>query len=495
MRQWTEIRQRVFCDGVSRRQIIRETGMHWKTLRKILSHGAPPGYANTQPRPKTKLGPYIDRIQQILEADKKAPAKQRHTAKRIYERLIEEGFTGKYTIVKDAVHELRLTTREVFVPLTHTPGEAQVDFFEAQVVMNGVQRKVHGFVMALPYSDAFFVACFERECTESFQEGHVRAFNYFGGVPRRISYDNSKIAVKTIIGVHERDLTDGFLQLVSHYSYRHHFCTVRRPNEKGVVEGTAKYARSNFMVPLPEVRDIDELNRRLQADCEGDMSRCVRGQGSVKSELLKEDQAHFLELPPVAFDACQKHATRVSSLSLVRFDRNDYSVPVRYGHHRVQVKGYVDRVLIFRDDALIAVHRRVWDKDQTIFEPRHYLALLERKPGALDYGRPFIELYLPDCFVILRRRMEAELGGKGTKEYIAVLLMLDKHSLTRLTQAVERALRVNAVSSDVIKLYLYPDERPESLTFRLDGRDHLVGVTVAKPDLTAYASVMPCGGF
>ena len=160
MRQWTEIRQRVFCDGVSKLQIIRETGMHWETLRKILSHGAPPGYSNSKERPKSKLGPYIDRIKQILEADKKAPAKQRHTAKRIYERLIEEGFTGKYTIVKDAVHELRLTTREVFVPLTHTPGEAQVDFFEAQVVMNGVQRKVHGFVMALPWSDAFFVACF-----------------------------------------------------------------------------------------------------------------------------------------------------------------------------------------------------------------------------------------------------------------------------------------------------------------------------------------------
>lgn len=495
MRQWTEIRQRVFCDGVSKRQIIRETGMHWDTLKKILSHGAPPGYRNTQQRRKTKIGSYIDRIRQILEGDKKAPAKQRHTAKRIYERLLEEGFAGKYTIVKDAVRELRLTTREVFVPLTHPPGEAQVDFFEAQVVMGGVQRKVHGFVMALPYSDAFFVCCFERECTESFQEGHVRAFNYFGGVPRRISYDNSKIAVKTIIGVHERALTDGFLQLVSHYSYRHHFCTVRRPNEKGVVEGTAKYARSNFMVPIPEVRDFNDLNNRLQADCDRDLSRRVRGQGSIKSDLLKEDQANFISLPSASFDACRKHATRVNSLSLVRFDRNDYSVPVRYGHHVVMVKGYVDRVLIFRDATLIAVHRRVWDRDQTLFEPRHYLALLERKPGALDYGRPFMELHLPDCFAILRRRMEAELGGKGTKEYIRVLLMLEKHSLSRLTEAVERTLRVNAVESDVVKLYLYPDECPETMMFRLDGRDHLRGVTVAKPDLTAYASVMPCGGF
>lgn len=493
MRQWTEIRQRVLCDGESKRRILRETGMHWKTLKKILAHGSPPGYISSEPRRKTKLGPYQERIKAILEADKQAPSKQRHTAKRIFERLQTEGFTGGYTIVKDAVRELRLTTREVYVPLTHTPGEAQVDYFEAQAVLGDVQRKVHGFLMALPYSDAFFMACFDRECTESFQEGHVRAFNYFGGAPRRISYDNSRIAISAITGVHERELTDGFLQLASHYSFRHHFCTVRRANEKGVVEGTVKYARNNFMVPLPVARDLADLNRQLEEACRRDLDRRLRGRGSVKSELLKEDQAQFLALPVTPFDACAKHRTRVNSLSLVRFDRNDYSVPVRYGHHRVMVKGYVDRVLIYEDDRLIALHERVWAKEQTIFEPAHYLGLLERKPGGLDYGRPFLELHLPDCFGLLRRRMEAELDSKGTKEYIAVLRLLEQYSLRRLTRAVEQALRVNAVNSDVVKLYLYPDERPESMSFRLDGREHLRGVTVPRPDLGAYATVMPGG--
>ena len=383
--------------------------------------------------------------------------------------------------------------REVYVPLAHQPGEAQVDYFEASVVLAGVPRKVHGFVMALPYSDAFFVACFERECTESFWEGHVRAFHYFGGVPHRISYDNSRIAVKSIIGVHERTLTDGFLQLVSHYSYRYHFCTVRRANEKGVVEGTVKDARWNFMVPLPDVQDFDELNRHLQASCERDLSRRLRGRGSEKAALLHDDRAQFLPLPAAPFDACVKQATRANSLSLVRFDRNDYSVPVCYGHHRVLVKGYVDRVLICSQDRMIAVHPRVWEKEQTVFEPRHYLALLEGKPGALDHGRPFMELHLPDCFAVLRRRLEAELGRAGTRDYIAVLRLLDRFTLSRLTLAVEQALRVNAVSRDVIALYLYPDECPETLTFRLDGREHLRGVTVAKPDLQAYAEVMPWG--
>ena len=494
MQQWTEIRQRALCDGVSKRQLLRETGMHWRTLEKILTHGSPPGYRLSQLRKKPKLGPYVDRIKQILEADKNAPKKQRHSAKRIYERLLDEGYQGKYTVVKDTVRELKRIIREVYVPLIHRPGEAQVDYFEASVLMTGVQRKVKIFLMALPYSDAFFMICFERECTESFWEGHVRAFEYFGGVPRRISYDNSRIAVKSIIGAHERKLTDGFLQLVSHYGFRYHFCTVRRANEKGLVEGTGGYARRNFMVPLPEVSDYNELNDYLQTRCYSDLSRRLRGKGLVKADLLAEERARFLPLPASPFDACVKHATRVNSLSLIRFDGNDYSAPVRYGHHQVLVKGYVDRVLVCCDDKVIAAHDRVWDRERTVFEPRHYLALLDRKPGALDHGLPFVELRLPECFAVLRRRLEAELDGEGTREYIAVLRLLEKYSLSRLTRAVEKALRVNAVSRDVIALYLYPDERPEALTFRLDGRDHLRGVSITKPDLGAYSAVMLAGG-
>ena len=169
-------------------------------------------------------------------------------------------------------------------------------------------------------------------------------------------------------------------------------------------------------------------------------------------------------------------------------------MPVRYGHHKVLVKGYVDRVVICCDDKIIAAHGRVWDREQTIFDPRHYLSLLDRKPGALDHGLPFVELRLPDCFAVLRRRLEAELDGDGTREYIAVLQLLEKYPLSRLTGAVEKALRVNVVRRDVIALYLYPDERPEALTFRLEGRDHLRGASVAKPDLGAYSAAALSGG-
>jgi len=305
MQQWADIRRRVLQEGVSKRQILRETGMHWSTLEKILSTSQPPGYRMQKLRQKPKLGPFVDRIRQILQQDKQVPKKQRHTAKRIFERLQAEGYTGGYTVVKEAVSEIKRTSKEVYMPLVHRPGDAQVDYFHALARLGGVLQKVAIFLMALPYSDAFFMMCSPRECTESFWEGHVRAFDFFGGVPGRISFDNSKIAVRAITGVHSRKLTDGFLQLASHYLFDSHFCTVRRGNEKGLVEGTGGYARRNFLVPVPQMAGFAELNAYLQERCRDDLQRQLRGQPAAKHELLQEDQAAFLPLPATPLDACR----------------------------------------------------------------------------------------------------------------------------------------------------------------------------------------------
>ena len=212
MQQWSDIRLRVLVGGVSKRQILRETGMHWTTLEKILAHPEPPGYRVGQRRPQPKLGAYLDRIAEILDADKTAPKKQRHTAKRIYERIQQEGYSGGYTQVKAAVRRMRRVRREVYMPLMHRPGEAQVDFGHALVKVNGVLRHVVFFVMALPYSDALFVRVYESECTEVYWDAHRRAFEFFGGVPTRITYDNTRVLIKKILSAHDRELTDGFLQ-------------------------------------------------------------------------------------------------------------------------------------------------------------------------------------------------------------------------------------------------------------------------------------------
>jgi transposase len=491
MDDWSEIRRRVLVDGESRRQILRERKMHWRTLRKILEHPEPPGYRQGKPRIKRKLGDYLVRIQQILKEDQAMPRKQRHTAKRIWERLRTEGFTGGYTVVKEAVRDLTWKNQEVFVPLAHPPGEAQVDFGHALARINGQLRKVAFFVMALPYSDAVFVQAFERECTETFWEGHVQAFEFFKGVPNRITYDNTKVAVSQILeGGKARRLTQGFLQLKSHYLFAHHFCRVARGNEKGVVEGLVKFTRLNFFVPVPQVRDFDELNRHLRQRCQEDQARRLRGQSGSKAALLQEDQAAFLPLPAAPFAACRKVSTTASSLSLVRFEGNDYSVPVRWAHHPVVVHGFCQRVELFSQGEEIACHPRLWSKEGVCFEPLHYLALLEKKPGALDHARPLAGWTLPDCFGALRRRLENERAGDGTREYIRVLRLLEKHALPELRTAVEKGLRMGAITRDAIAQFLYPREDWSLTAFSLDGHPHLRHVRVAAPDLTQYRQLV-----
>ena len=388
MEQWAEIRRRVLVEKISQRQILRETGMHWKTLQKILAHSEPPGYRRHVSFSKPKIGPFLDRIRQILKDDCRVSRKQRHTAKRIFERIQQEGYTGGYTQVKEAVGEIKQTSREVFVPLIHRPGEAQVDFGFALVNVHGRLRKLPFFVMTLPYSGAIFVQVYERMSMGIYWDAHRRAFEFFAGVPARITYDNDRTLAAEILGAHERKLTDGFLQLKSHYLFDTHFCQIRRANEKGVVESMVKYSRLNFLAPAPQVRDLEDLNRRLLEQCVEDRKRRLRGQKATKDVLLPEDQAAFLSLPAAPFDACRKASTTVNSLSLVRFDHNDYSAPVRYAHHPVVVKGYVDRVEICYRQEWIATHQRLWGQEDVCFEPLHYLALLERKPGALDHARP-----------------------------------------------------------------------------------------------------------
>ena len=496
MDRWTRIRLEVLRGESKKREILRREGIHWETLKKILAHPEPPGYRLKEPRSKPKIGPYLERIAQIIEEDKVLPKKQRHTAKRIYERLGEMGYGGKYTQVKEAVREFLRVKQEVFMPLVHRVGEAQVDFGYALVKVSGGLRKVGFFVMVLPHSDAFFVMAFERECTETYWEGHARAFESLGGVPVRISYDNSKVMVSKIVGARERTLTDGFLKLQSHYLFREHFCRVGRANEKGVVEGVVKFTRLNFFVPVPQVRDLSELNDKLAEGCREDLKRRLRGKAGIKADLLKEDQAAFLPLPPTPFDACRKQPTRANSLSLVRFDDNDYSVPVPYAHHEILVKGYVERVVLCQQDKVVAEHRRSWGKEGTFFDYRHYLPLLERKPGSLDYARPLAGLDLPECFDTLRRRLQGqeEKEGAGIREFIRVLRLLEDYPLVRLRVAVEKALQIHAHTRDAVLQFLVPRFSWRNTIFLLDGRKHLRLVKVGKLDISAYGNLLSQGG-
>jgi transposase len=362
MELWSEVRRRVLTGELSKRGACREYKLHWDTLEKILRHEEPPGYRKKAPRPKPVLGPFVALIHEILAADRKAPRKQRHTARRILKRLREHGYQGGRTVVQEEVRRWKQRQSEVFMPLAHRPGEAQSDFGEATVIYRGQPRKAAMFVISLPFSDALFVQLFPRECTETFQEGHRRAFEFFAGVPKRISYDNTKIAVARVVQRRGKDLTREFLRLKSHYLFDHHFCRVYRPNEKGHAENLVGYARRNFLVPVPEFDDFDVFNARLVEACREELKRKVRGKEGTKAERLEEDRRAMLPLPSRPFEARRVEMCRANSLSLVRFDRNDYSVPTQYAHHAVTAVGGIEKVRLVAQDQVIAEHPRDWDK-------------------------------------------------------------------------------------------------------------------------------------
>src|SRR6202051_3433772 len=315
---YAKVRFAVRIEGISRREAARRFGIDPRTVAKMLSFSVPPGHRPPAPPGRPKLDPFVGIIERILIEDKDRPGKQRHTSKRIFERLRDEhGYGGGLTIVKDYVLAQRQRQREVFVPLRHDPGHAQADFGEALAVIGGVEREIHFFAMDVPHSDAGFVRALPAETTEAFLEGHVAAFAFFGGVPASILYDNTKLAVARILGDGTRQRTRVFSELQSHYLFADRFGRPGKGNDKGKVEGLVGYARRNFMVPIPHAASFAELNARWLECCQRRLGDRLRGHDETIGERLVRDQAALLPLPATPYEACEKEGARVNSLSLV----------------------------------------------------------------------------------------------------------------------------------------------------------------------------------
>ena len=494
MELYAAVRRSVYVEGVSERAAARRFGLARETVRKMLRYRRPPGYRREKPVRCPKLDAFTGVIDQILSDDQHRPKKQRHTATRIGERLrAEHAFTGGDTIVKAYVREKKLGGQEMFVPLAHPPGDAQADFGEALVVIDGVERKAHYLVVDLPHSDDAFVQAFPAETTEAFCDGHNAAFNYFGGVPRRIVYDNTKLAVARILGDGTRKRTQAFSELQSHYLFADRFGRPGKGNDKGKVEGLVGYARRNFFVPVPRFASWDALNADVASQCRARRGRRLRRHAETIGERFARDRHALLPLPPVPYDACDRRTTRVTSLSLVRYRRNDYSVPTAYGHRAVLVKGYVEDVVIVCGSEEIARHRRSYGREELIFEPRHYLALLERKIGALDQAAPLAGWALPDEFLRLRRLLEARLGKTGTREYVQVLRLLEDFRFDHVRGAIRDAVRLGAIGFDAVKhlVRCRLDHRPPQLD--LAQYPHLPAPRVTTTAAADYLTLLGAG--
>ena len=488
---YAKVRYAVRIEGLSERAAARRFGIDPRTVAKMLRFSVPPGYRRTRPPVRPKLDAFIAIIDRILLEDKGRPKKQQHTAKRIFERLRDEhGFTGGITIVKDYVAGWRQRAQEMFVPLAHPPGHAQVDFGEALAVIGGVERKVHFFAFDLPHSDACFVVAYPQERSEAFCDGHVKAFTFFGGVPRSILYDNTKIAVARILGDGKRQRTQAFGELQSHYLFEDRFGRPGKGNDKGKVEGLVGFARRNFLVPIPVFESFAVLNEHLLACCRKRLGDRLRGHTETIGERLQRDLAALQEPLPQPYDACEKVPATVSSLSLVRYRRNDYSVPTSFGHREVIVRGYVHEVVIACGTEVIARHPRSYEREDFVFDPLHYLALIEQKINALDQAAPLAGWQLPEEFATLRRLLEARMGKPGKREFVQVLRLMEAFRIEEVAAAVRDAIARGAIGFDAIKhlVLCRIEQRPPRLDMTI--YPYLPKATVATTSARSYMELL-----
>ncbi len=489
-------RVRLAChlENLSQREAAEYFGISRETVRKMLAHSVPPGYRRSRPAKRPKLDPFTSIIDRILAEDVTVRRKQHHTAKRIFERLRDEhGFDGGQTIVKDYVRERRRRQREMFVPLAHPPGHAQADFGEADAYIAGVKLRAHFFALDLPHSDACFVKAYPAAATEAWLDGHNSAFAFFEGVPRSVLYDNDTCLVARILPDGTRQRTRAFSGLQSHYLFEDRYGRPGKGNDKGKVEGLVGYARRNFMVPVPRFESWDAFNAHLEEACRKREGDILRGHREPIGERLKRDRDALGALPPAPFDACDKQGTRVNSQSLVRYRSNDYSVPVAYGHREVWIRGYVHEVVIGCAGEIIARHQRSYDREDLIFDPIHYLPLLEKKISALDRAAPLLGWELPEAFATLRRLLEARMGKAGKREYVQVLRLLETFDIRDLHGAVRDALHLGAIGYDAVKhlVLCRIERRPPKLD--LDVYPYLPRARVARTATASYMSLLGGG--
>jgi transposase len=489
LENYISVRRSHYRDGKSQREIAREQGYNRRTVKKMIDNPEPIRKKRTVDESRSKLNVHKEFINDLLEADKSVHKKQRHTKLRIYNRLKEErGYTGSYQTICNYVSSVAFHQKEMYIPLIHSAGESEFDFGEADVLINTVKKRIHLGVMYLPYSGVLFVKGYEVENTETFCDAHKSAFEFLRGVPSRILYDNSKIAIQKIFTHGIREKTKGFLRLKSHYLFDDVFANPAKGNEKGGVENSVGYMRRNFMVPLPEVNSIEELNAHLYERCLNNFNHVQQGHTKTTGERLKEEQLN--PLPSHSYEAfCYKSGV-VNRESLVRFCNNSYSVPTKYGTERVFIKGYADKVQIIFNDQVIAEHKRLYDKDGYQFNPLHYLSLLALKSRAFHQAAPLKDWHLPDIFERVHQHLLKKDPLNGTRSYIHVLCLLMEYSMQTLERILRQAMNLNCVEIDAIRHLLKRRNDRKIHSLKLTDRPELEKVTVESTDLSVYSKMI-----
>jgi transposase len=499
------IRRAHYVEEKGLRQIARELGHSRKTIRKALASAEPEKYQLKEPRPAPVLGPYKTRIGELLAENETLPPKQRYTWRKIGEIIEAEGYQGCGSNLRTYIAQCRKEKRRpaVYLPLEFDPGtDAQVDWGEAVVIMNDERVTVQLFVMRLCYSRRTFAMAFPNQRQEAFFEGHVYAFQHLGGIPHRLTYDNLKAAVYKVLTGKNRQEQESFVVFRSHYLFESHFCTPGAGHEKGGVEHGVGYVRRNFLVPLPRVASFEELNAHLLRECLKDDQRQVAGQSVPIREAWEQERGLLRPLPAQDFACCQTLPVTLTPYSQVVVDTNRYSVPVDQAAAHLIAKVYTFRVEIFRpgESQPIACHPRCYGHKQDVFDPLHYLPLLEQRPGAFKHAKPLRRWRTswPPSYERLLAELQAQWpDGRGIREFVRVLKLHRTYPAELVAQAVDQALAHHCAHADGVELCLRQLVNPTLAWPSLDLSDHPRLVTVGSQpcDLTCYDQLLegvPC---
>ena len=377
-------------------EIARQTGFNYRTVRKYAYQDdwSEDNLPNLEPKSYPILGPFIPIIDEWLEDDKRVPRKQRHTVSRIFHRLRDEcGYTGSYSSVKRYVRKKRYVMHmdtEGYLPLEHPPGEGQCDFGEFMYHdAPGNEKTGYALHISFPYSNKGFMQVFPAQNQECLLEGMKRIFEYIGGVPTRIRFDNMTTAVAHVKKGAERVLTDGFARFMLHYRFQGDFCNPAAGHEKGNVENKVGYSRRNALVPVPTILSFDDFNEKLWEWCEEDAQREHYIHKIPIEELWQEDKAKLLVLPEHPFSVFRYEALVANKNGFAAVDNNKYGLSPALAGKTVQAKVFYDRVEFFYDHQPVGAFPRCYGKNQEIYDWTQYVSALCRKPRALEHTRFF----------------------------------------------------------------------------------------------------------
>jgi len=479
-------------DGKSIRQIAKHMHLSRNTVRKVLRSNKTAFEYERKQTYRPKLGAYIAVLDQWLEIEQDQP--RRRSAQLLYEALQGEGYRGGYDQVRRYVKDWREAHRSIikdaYVPLSFEPGEAyQFDWSHERVMLGGIPTAIKVAHIRLGYSRMFMVIAYLRESQEMVFDAHQRAFHIFGGSCRRGLYDNMKTAVTRILRGKERDFNRRFEQMCSHYLVEPVACNPASGWEKGQVENQVGVIRRRFFTPMRKAKNLATLNEELQRECEAWVKRHRHPQ--VKENTIWEVfEAERSSLIPFSqsFDGYAERSVRVSSTSLVSYDYNRYSVHCHAVGQVVQLRCYADRLLIWYEGQCIGEHPRHFGRNQMVFDPWHYLPVLQRKPGALRNGAPFKHWQLPHALKRMGERLKKH--ADWDRQFVAILSSVEQYGLEGVNQACDQAMVSGASSADVVLNILSRQASPPTPE-PMDVAAHLQLKQLPQADCARYDSFRP----